>query len=158
MTVPQIKIFNQLPSRDCQDKVVSVNCQEKVLQSINLRSLIQLFGSIVMSLSLIQMKLWQCQRYVIWRLLDQINCQEGRCLDCRLRVSWDLVDNDGLLQLYFRVCFWNADSFIITGLATTEQFVMISSWVCTMKHYELDKKIICLPENFCEVTELYFLD
>ena len=74
MTVPQIKIFNQLPSRDCQDKVVSVNCQEKVLQSINLRSLIQLFGSIVMSLSLIQMKLWQCQRYVIWRLLDQINC------------------------------------------------------------------------------------
>ena len=74
MTVPQIKIFNQLHSRDCQDKVVSVNCQEKVLQSINLRSLIQLFGSIVMSLSLIQMKLWQCQRYVIWRLLDQINC------------------------------------------------------------------------------------
>ena len=74
MTVPRIKIVNQLPSRDCQDKVVSVNCQEKVLQSINLRSLIQLFGSIVMSLSLIQMKLWQCQRYVIWRLLDQINC------------------------------------------------------------------------------------
>ena len=54
MTVPQIEIVNQLPSRDCQDKVVSVNCQEKVLQSINLRSFIQLFGSIVMSLSLSQ--------------------------------------------------------------------------------------------------------
>ena len=75
-----------------------------------------------------------------------------------------LVNSDGL-QLYFIVCCRNADSFIraqnITGLGTaTEQFVMISSWVCTMKHYsqhyELRQKQYA--GNFCEVIELYFLD